>query len=164
MCGGVGFKIKNIPESDLKKYYSPEMIKRFKSEDRAESFFWNAKPVLPVKSRTGTQLLLWGNKDEKIKLPKTGWAKEESLKIGKWNYLHPELVEIPVDSGYEKKTWFEMPAGTKGVVVKRDDEERVYMITREASDEYRKETGHDREPPGEKRNYEQELGKQKMMI
>ena len=154
MCGGVGFKIKNIPEPELKKYYSPEMIKRFKITERIESFFWNNNPVLPVKSKKGIQLLLWGNKDENVKLPKTGWAKEESLKIGKWNYLNPEPVDIPVDSGYEKKTWFEMPKGTKGIVIKRDGNERVYMITKEASAEYMKETGHDREPPGEKKNYE----------
>lgn len=154
MCGGVGFKIKNIPESELKKYYSPEMIKRFKTEDRAESFFWREAPVLPIKTRNGVQLSLWGNKDEKIKLPKTGWAKEESLKIGKWDHLRPEIVDIMVDSGLEKKTWFDMPKGTKGILVRCDNRECVYMITKEASAEYKKETGHDREPPGEKKNFE----------
>jgi len=153
MCGGVGFKIKNIPDKELQKFYSPELIKRFKTTGRIESFFWYKDPILPVKTKKGVQLMLWGNKDENIKLPKTGWAKEESLKEGKWNWLKPEPVDIPVESGYEKKTWFEMPAGTKGVVVKKENNERVYMITKEASDEYKKATGHDREPLGEKRNY-----------
>jgi hypothetical protein len=153
MCGGVGFKTKNIPEEELKKYYSPELVRRFKTTGRIESFFWNKEAVLPVKSKKSVQLMLWGNKDENIKLPKTGWARAESLKDGKWDYLHPEPVEIPVDSGYEKKTWFDFAGGTKGIVVKKDNSERVYMITEEASKEYKNKTGHDREPLGRKENY-----------
>jgi hypothetical protein len=164
MCGGVGYKTKNIPESELKKYYSPELVKRFKKEDRIESFFWHDKATLPIKWQGKTQLMFWGNKDKNIKLPPTGWAREESLKDGKWDYLKPEEVDIPVDEGYEKKTWFDFKNGTKGVVVKRDNEERVYMITREASKEYEKKTGHGREPLGEKGNYEQEPGKQNSLL
>ena len=154
----------NIPENELKKYYSSELIKRFKASGRIESFFWYKDPVLPVKSKKGMQLILWGNKDEKNKLPKTGWAREESLSAGKWDYLKPETSDIPVDSGYEKKTWFDMPEGTKGIVVKRGEEKRVYMITKDASQKYKNETGHNREPLGEKKNFEHELGKQKKLI
>jgi hypothetical protein len=153
MCGGAGFRIKNIPEQELKKYYSPELIKRFKTTGRIESFFWQKDPILPVAGKEGEQLILWGNKDKNIKLPKTGWAKEESLKEGKWDYLHPEIVDIPVDQGYEKKTWFDLPKGTKGIVVKKGDNSRIYMITKEASKEYQAQTGHNREPLGEKKNY-----------
>ena len=163
MCGGVGFRIKNIPDKELKKHYSPELIKRFKSGDRVESFFWYKDPVLPVETKEGVQLMLWGNKDLDIKLPKTGWAKKESLKIGKWDYLHPEMVEIPIEAGYEKKVWFNMPKGTKGIVVEKNKNKRVYMITQDASQEYKKETGHNREPPGEKENYEH-IDKQKKLI
>jgi len=153
MCGGVGFKIKNIPELELKKYYSPELIKRFKSADRIESFFWQLNPVLPVKSKSGVELLEWGNKNEQLKLPLTGWAKEESLKAHKWDYLKPEIVDLLVDSGYEKKTWFDLPRGAKGIIVKKDKAERVYMITKAADESYKKQTGHNREPIGEKKNY-----------
>ncbi len=153
MCGGVGFKIKNIPETELKKYYSPELIKRFQTTDRVESFFWNKNPVLPVKSKIGIELLEWGNKDEQLKLPLTGWAKLESLNAHKWDYLKPEIVDLPVDSGYEKKTWFDLPRGVKGIMVKKGEAQRVYMITKEADENYKKQTGHDREPIGEKRNY-----------
>ena len=164
MCGGVGYKTRNIPESELKKYYSPELLKHFKQTGRIESFFWQTKAVLPVKGRKKVQLVIWGNKDTDIKLPKTGWARQESLDEGKWDYLHPQPVDIAVDSGYEKKTWFELPQGTKGVVVKRGEEERVYMITKEADEAYRKETGHNREPLGPKKNFEHELGGQKPLL
>jgi hypothetical protein len=153
MCGGAGFRIKNIPEQELKKYYSPELISRFKTAGKIESFFWQKDPVLPVTSKQGEQLILWGNKDKNVKLPKTGWAKEESLNEGKWDYLRPEIVDIPIDQGYEKKVWFDLPEGTKGIVVKKGDNSLVYMITKEASEEYQKQTGHNREPLGKKKNY-----------
>ena len=76
------------------------------------------------------------------------------LKDGKWDYLKPDTVDIPIDSGYEKKVWFDMPEGTKGVLVEsKEGDERVYMITSKASDRYEKETKHDREPVGKKLKY-----------
>jgi len=153
MCGGVGFKIKNIPEVELKKYYSPGLIKRFKTANRVESFFWRSDAVLPVKTKDGAELMKWGNKDKQLKLPLTGWAKIESLKAHKWDYLKPEIVDLPVDSGYEKKTWFDSPNGFKGIMVKKGEEERIYMITKQADENYQKQTGHNREPIGKKINY-----------
>lgn len=150
MCGGVGFKIKNIPEKEFSKYFSQELIKRFKTTGEVESFFWHKDAVLPVKTNAGVQLKIWGNKDEEVKLPKTGWAKIESLKAGKWDHLHPETLDIPIEKGYEKKVWFDTPEGTKGILVRKDNEERVYMITEEANEEYKNKTKHDREPLGRK--------------
>ena len=164
MCGGVGYKPKNISDEELRKYYSPELIKRFKTTGRIESFFWHNNANLPIKRKNKIQLKLWGNKNDNLRLPKTGWARQESLQAGKWEYLHPELVDIPVDSGYEKKTWFDFSNGAKGLLVKKGEEERVYMITMEAGEEYKKETGHNREPLGKKANYEQESGKERKII
>lgn len=153
MCGGVGYKIKKINEEELRKYYSDELIKRFKTTGQVESFFWHKKATLPINTKEGIQLRIWGNKDKETKLPPTGWARKESLEMGKWDYLSPELVDIPIDSGYEKKVWFDTPEGTKGLLVKKGKEERVYMLTEEASQEYKDKTGHDREAPGSKKNY-----------
>lgn len=153
MCGGVGFGIKNIPEKELKKYYSKEILNEIEVEERAESFFWHESPVLPIKTNKGVELKLWGNKDKDSKLPNTGWAREESIIEGKWNWLEPKPVDIAVLSGYEKKVWFDTPEGLKGILVKHGNEERVYIRTQDASEEYKKETGHDREPIGEKENY-----------
>ena len=58
-----------------------------------------------------------------------------------------------MDSGYEKKTRFDLPAGTKGIKVRKGQAEKVYMINREADENYKKQTGHNREPLGEKKNY-----------
>jgi hypothetical protein len=153
MCGGVGYKIKNISEKELLKYYQSEAVQLFLAEGKAKSFFWHPNAVLPIKHKTGIQLVLWGNKDKEIKLPQTGWAKTETLQAGKWDYLKPEPVDILVDSGYEKQVWFDLPEGTRGIIVRKGVQERVYMITQAASEEYLMATGHDREPLGVKRNY-----------
>lgn len=147
MCGGVGFKIKNIPDSELKKFYQPDMIEKFKKEGEARSFFWERNPALPVLLDGGIRLLPWGNKEHGLDLPKTGWARTESLHDRRWDYLKPELVDIPVDSGYEKSVWFKIE-GVKGIAITRKGERYVYMITKEASEEYKKQTKHDREPLG----------------
>lgn len=158
MCGGVGYTIKNISDQELKKFFSPSLIDKIKENKRIETFYWYKDPILPVKTKRGIQLMIWGNKDKNLKLPQTGWAKQESLTVGKWNWLHPEIVDIPVDSGYEKKVWFDLPEGTKGVIVKDSQKnvERVYTVTKPASKKYIDETSHDREPLGEKKNYRKE--------
>lgn len=152
MCGGVGFKIKNIPKKELLKYYSKEQIRDAKKNGELEVFYWNDNAVLPVADSDGTGLVLWGNKDKNIKLPKTGWARIESLEQGKWDYLSPEQVDIDIMRGYEKKVWFSMADGAKGILVEKDGVKRIYMITKEASKEYEKKTGHLREPIGLKKS------------
>lgn len=155
MCGGVGFKIKNIPEEELRKFYSADQVKRMKKENHAESFFWDKTPVMPVKDENKEKLVEWGNRDEENKLPQTGWAKQESIDKGRWKWLHPKNVDIPAESGYEKKVWFGLPDGLKGLLVNdKEGHERVYMITKEASKKYKDKTGHDREPIGRKENYQ----------
>lgn len=157
MCGGVGFKIKNISEEELKKIFINEEIDLFKKRGEAYSFYWDELPVLPVKIKKQIKLICWGNKNESIKFPKTGWAREESIKSGKWNYLNPEIVDVPINQGYEKKIWFDMPSGTKGILTHNSKgEQRVYMITKEADKEYVSETKHNREPLGKKINYRKE--------
>lgn len=153
MCGGVGFKIENVPESELKKRYSPDLVKKIKDKGRLEQFYWHKDAVLPVKKGAKTQLIIWGNKDKEVDLPKTGWAKKESLEQGRWDWLKPDAVDLPIDKGYEKKVWFDMPQGSKGIVArdKKGENERVYMITEPASDQYEKETKHDRQPVGRKK-------------
>lgn len=145
MCGGVAYKIKNISLVELEKTFNGEKLEKINKEGKAQSFFWDKEAVLPVNKKNGISLLPWGNKNPNISLPKTGWARLESLEAHKWDYLEPEFVDIPVFLGFEKNVWFDLK-GAKGVVVRKGNIERVYMITKEASEEHKKLTKHDREP------------------
>jgi hypothetical protein len=67
-----------------------------------ETVFWQAHPVLPALIDGEVRLYDWGNRDDQVRLPKTGWMRQESLEAGKWAYLHPQEVIIPAFMGLEK--------------------------------------------------------------
>lgn len=146
MCGGIAFKLSKIPREDLVKVYGDKKAALLARKGEAESRFWDERPVLPVKEGNNLALYDWGNRDKNIDLPRTGWAKIESLETGKWDHLNPERVTIPADKGCEKGIWFDTSPGIEGIKIKRGAEARVYMVTRPSSADYRKKTGHDREP------------------
>jgi len=151
MCGGFGVKLSRIPRQELNKFYDSSQINQFTKKGELTDFFWSQRPVLPVEIDDQTKLFDWGNRDEKEPFPKTGWAKKESIDDGKWNWQHPQKVHIPIDRGYEKGVWFDFPAGTDGLLVEKNGEQRIYMITEPADKKYLEQTGHDRMPPGLKK-------------
>lgn len=155
MCGGVAFNLKGVPKAELAKFYSEEEVRALKKKGGAECFFWDKRPVLPVVCDGRVKLKDWGNRDKKLYLPITGWAKKESVDAGRWEKYKPKLVDIPAKRGFEKGVWFDFKdAKTSGLLVGKKDAERVYIITKKADNEYRKITGHDRMPLGQISDYE----------
>lgn len=146
MCGGVRFTYAPAMEPMLAEVYSQEQLGQIKASGTVQSLFWQPRPILPVLLDGAVQVFDWGNRDDKLKLPKTGWVRAESLDAGKWDYLRPQEIVIPVFQGVEKKIWFEIAHGIRGYVVRRGDQQRVYMLTVAPTDEYRNLTGHDRMP------------------
>lgn len=146
MCGGVRFKYDERLEPALSEIYTSEQLGRARAQGFVESLFWQARPVLPVLFDNHLRIYDWGNHDDTIKLPKTGWMRVESLDAGKWNYLRPRAITIPVFQGVEKRVWFGIDYGIRGFLVKRDGAERVYMLTLPSTPEYQALTGHDRMP------------------
>jgi hypothetical protein len=146
MCGGVRFKYDEKIESALAEIYTAEQLNLARTSRIVESVFWQAHPVLPALVDGDLRVFDWGNRDETLKLPKTGWVRAESLEAGKWNYLKPKPVVIPAFQGVEKKVWFGIDHGIQGFLVHRGDEQRVYMLTLPPTQEYRALTGHDRMP------------------
>ena len=146
MCGGIRFKYDERLEPALAEVYTTEQLALARSKGEVQSVFWQAHPVLPALVDDELRLFDWGNRDDTLKLPKTGWVRVESLEAGKWNYLRPREVIIPAFEGYEKKVWFGIEHGIRGYLVKRGDIERIYMLTFPPTEEYRALTGHDRMP------------------
>lgn len=150
MCGGIALNFSDVTEEELLLFFPPEAIAFLKRAGRVESFFWSLRPLLPVLfpgSRTGKPKLIdWGNREKEILLPRTGWARDESLQQGRWNHLRLQDVTIPARQGYEKKVWFDIADGIEGVLAEKDGIVRAYMITVPADEAYEKLTGHDRMP------------------
>ncbi len=146
MCGGIRFTYDERLEPALQEVFTGEQLAEAKQRGVVQSVFWQPRPVLPVQMGDDLRLLDWGNRDEGLKLPRTGWVRVESLESGKWNYLRPREVIIPAFQGVEKRVWFEIEHGIRGYLVRRDGVERVYMLTVPPTPEYRELTGHDRMP------------------
>ena len=161
MCGGIVYNLERVPEKELNKFYSQKEIENFKKRGYIASFFWDKNPILPAEKDGKISLFEWGNRDKKNELPQTGWAKEESLEKGRWNWLKPEKVNIPAEKGYEKKVWFDIDGGIEGIIVKKNKDEKIYMVTKEADNKYLKETKHDRMPIGKLSNFNKIKRKEK---
>ena len=114
MCGGVRFKYDEKLEPVLAEMYSTEQIDLARTSGTVQSVFWQPRPVLPAIVDGELRLFDWGNRDQALKLPKTGWVRMESLDAGKWNYLKPTAVVIPAFQGVEKKVWFGIDHGIQG--------------------------------------------------
>jgi hypothetical protein len=150
MCGGVIFPFKREHRAMLEQFYGDQQLKEFEETGAVRSLYWSkGAPVLPVLHEgagDGEELFLWGNRDKDVKLPQTGWAKRESIEEGKWAYLRPSPVVIPVTHGVEKGKWFVIENGIRGLLVARGGLQRVYMLTEEADPEFVSVTGHPRKP------------------
>ncbi|MDZ4721277.1 MAG: hypothetical protein SH847_22685 [Roseiflexaceae bacterium] len=146
MCGGIRFPYDAALDQALTQVYPTERLEQFKHSAVVEAFFWQAHPVLPALINGIPQLFDWGNREDTLRLPKTGWVRMESLNDGKWDYLRPREVIIPATAGVEQKVWFTINHGLRGIIVQRDAIERIYMLTMPPTTEYRTLTGHDRMP------------------
>ena len=146
MCAGISFPLSLVDDNELHRFLTTKEIAGRADDGYLEIFFWDARPFLPVLEEGKVHLYDWGNREKDLKLPKTGWAMQESLRDGRWDWLSPKLVLIPAFMGSEKKKWFLTPEGIKAIKVRYHNITRVYMITSKASQEYLRFTGHDRMP------------------
>ncbi len=152
MCGGVIFPYRKIFAEVLAGSYSTEELAQFERAGQVRSLFWQrGEPLLPVQTDLegndeGLALVCWGNRDKAAPFPQTGWARIDSITAGKWSYLRPKPVLIPVSYGVEKGRWFPIEQGIRGVLVQRGGQERVYMLTDNASPDFLQATRHERMP------------------
>lgn len=150
MCGGISFSLEGISWEELAGLLLPEELDAFRKEGLGRSVFWGRRPILPVSlsrdPKSGIHVFDWGNREKDIDLPRTGWAKYESLQAGRWNWLSPTRVLIPALQGVEKGHWFDIDGAIAGVLVERDGVKRAYMVTEPASEQYLEMTGHGRMP------------------
>ena len=160
MCGGVIFPYRAEYHDMLAELYPANELAKFESDGRVRSLYWQKpSPVLPVVPESGDKgaadlaemaatprLMLWGSRDKDAPFPNTGWARLESIEQGKWRHLRPRPALIPVLFGVEKGKWFTIKHGIAGLIVERDGEEHVFMLTREATPEFAEATRHERMP------------------
>lgn len=146
MCGAITVKYDPSFKDELLNFFSPQEIESFARTGEVIFAFWDKRPVLPIKQGGKIRFVEWGDRDGSLGLPKTGWARLESLQAGKWNHLSPKVVLVPAIKGCDKNVWFNLSSEIRAVLINKNEQERVYMITEQASDEFLDLTGHDRMP------------------
>jgi len=152
MCIGIALDARILTETFLSRFGLRSRMQSdlFNSPAELQFRYNDPIPQLPIKRTAASEwdLVLWGNRDDELsRLPRTGWAREESVLSGKWRAYDPEPVIIPAQRGCEKGVWFPVSVGMQGLLVV--DEHRtphVYMLTRAATPKYAALTKHDRMP------------------
>lgn len=148
MCQGLRFEVRFIGERELESFCDVSQIRAIKQKNVVEQQFWQPQAYLPIYTKTGPQLKLWGNKSKYLELPQTSWAKLESIKAGNWEIFNPKPVLIMASACLDSKVWLELADGLTGLMVRADGQDMVYVVTRPADEAYTKVTGQARQPLG----------------
>jgi len=152
MCIGIALDARILTEVFLSRFGLRSRMQSdlFNSPAELQFRYNDPIPQLPIQRAEGEawELVLWGNRDNPdSRLPRTGWAREESVLAGKWRSLKPETVMIPAQRGCEKGVWFPINFGMQGLLIADEHQTpHVFMLTRAATPEYAALTKHDRMP------------------
>lgn len=101
-------------------------------------YFPNPKAALPVLQADGSvEWITWGRRKEQPgHLPATGWARDDSIAVGKWARYHPQQVRVVAERFMEKDEakqshWFDLAEGQtiEALLLQQGEERRVYVVT-----------------------------------
>lgn len=148
MSKGLRFTVRDISEQELEAFYNWQEIRMLKKRGWTEQQFWHKSPHLPIYTKQGWRLKPWGNQDAFSELPKGHWAKLESVRDGKWAHFDPKPVLITAYASLDAGLWLDLVDGLTGLIVKKDGQEVVYLLTKPAEPAYHALTGQDRQPVG----------------
>jgi hypothetical protein len=108
-------------------------------------YFPNPKAALPVvKSDGSIEWVKWGRrKEEQAPFVQGGWARSDSLELGKWERYNPVMVQLAAHGFMEKDAnlmshWIDVPEGKaiEALVLKNNGEQRVYVLTENTPEEF----------------------------
>lgn len=127
-------------------------------------YFPSPKAALPVIKKSGEiEWVTWGKRKEENApyFPNGGWARLDSIKVGKWQRFHPTPVLLPVNAFMEKdhekvSHWFDLKSDEviQGLLTVHEDIARVYVVTTDTPPEF--SFIHDRWPRVIQRNNQAE--------
>ena len=108
-------------------------------------YFTNPKAALPVAKSDGSVAgVKWGSRtEEQAPFVQGGWARSDSIELGKWERYNPVFVQLAVHSFMEKDAekvshWIDVPHGQaiEALIVEFDEERRIYVVTEDTPPEY----------------------------
>ena len=108
-------------------------------------YFPNPKAALPVVKEDGAvEWVKWGRRrEEQAPFVQGGWARSDSIELGKWERYSPVFVKLAANGFMEKDAekvshWIDVPEGMciEALIVNNNDEQRVYVVTEDTPEEY----------------------------
>lgn len=108
-------------------------------------YFPNPRAALPVAMADGTvEWIKWGRrKEEQTPFVQGGWARSDSIELGKWERYSPKHVTLLVQSFMEKDAakvshWIDVPKpkAIEALIIKFNEEKRIYVVTEETPAEF----------------------------
>ena len=135
MCQAVAMPRSAVP---LALYDSPALADRVylrgKGCEPEVQFRWRHQPaLLPVWLDGRVQVVRWGNRDRRGKLPPSGWTWAESVGAGRWAGLRPEPVVVPAAYCLVGGTWYRVREGVQALVVRDPAGPTAFVIVERAS-------------------------------
>ena len=108
-------------------------------------YFPNPKAALPVAKNDGSvEWVKWGRRrEEQAPFVQGGWARTDSIEIGKWERYNPVIVQLAVQGFMEKDAekvshWIDVPVGQaiEALIVQYNEEQRIYIVTEDTPEEF----------------------------
>lgn len=130
MLLGVSLALSEMPLEIIAQNNLNERIRERGGEREVEFLFRDAPRLMPVWHKGCLDVVTWGNRrGESRTLPCTGWTQLATVESGGWAAFQTKLVIIPASLGLDKKVWFRIHQGVRGLLVKDEfGVPRVYII------------------------------------
>ena len=112
---GIALVLSEIPESLIESHGLAERVYDRGGQREVQFHWWQEPTVLPVRWDGRLQVVRWGSKSRRGRLPYGGCVSAEQLEAGL--PCGAEAVVVPANLGHHKGTWFVITAGVRGVVL-----------------------------------------------
>ncbi len=149
MCTGITISRHEIPTKLIERFQLEERYIQRSEHAQKEILFLQRHrfPLLPVFYQGEVQLLPWGNRQSKVKVPLAWWCDVATLESGAWSVHSPEPVEVLATFGWERGVWYQVPQGIRGLVIHDQHKQPyVYLLLQPSTHYYQVMTGYEREP------------------
>jgi hypothetical protein len=140
MCTAIALSPSELPVALIQRHRLTERIHVRERREEIQFHWWQTPTILPVRRDGRLEILPWGSKSRRSRLPYGGWISLEHITAGVLAGAGPEEVVIPANLGQQKGTWFVIHEGIKGVLVESGSGPVVYMLIEPASNYYRNMT------------------------
>jgi hypothetical protein len=130
MLSGVSLALSEVPLEIIAQNNLAKRIRERGGEREVEFLFRDAPRLLPVWCEGRLHVVTWGNRrGESRILPYTCWTHLATVESSGWAAFQTKAVIIPASLGLDKKVWFRIHQGVRGLLAK--DERgvpRVYVV------------------------------------